>query len=299
VTTETYDPTDLGPIAAALAKAQSQFPTITRDKTVTVTTKAGGSYSFKYAPLDSILAAVRKPLSDNGLALVQLLDHESLVTMLIHESGASLSGRTALIQTSDIQALGSAITYLRRYAIQALLGIAAEEDDDGNRAAGNTVKANVAPSADGSLIGVVDVKAEWLKDLELRQTPEGPVIGFQLKQGRKVQSVQAHGALAEQLAAIPALPGVIVTCWGDLVGEEFTPRGMTRPVAYQVLRLNRIHGPTFDLPATHATPPPDAPQEPSGGPTEAPSYAAGSGAAPELTEAESEAIWAEVDRIGA
>lgn len=125
---------DFGRLAAALAKAQASFPPVTRSKTVTVTTKTGGSYKFSYAPLDAILDAVRKPLSDNGLALAQLLDNGSLVTMLLHESGAVLEGRTALPQTGDVQALGSAITYLRRYAIQALLGIAAEEDDDGNAA---------------------------------------------------------------------------------------------------------------------------------------------------------------------
>jgi hypothetical protein len=130
---------NLGPLAAALAKAQTQFATVTRDKTVTVQTKTGGSYKFSYAPLDTILGAVRGPLSENGLALVQMLDDGALETTLIHESGASLTGRIALPNSSDIQGLGSAITYLRRYAIQAMLGIAAEEDDDGNHADGNTV----------------------------------------------------------------------------------------------------------------------------------------------------------------
>lgn len=125
---------DLGKLTAALAKAQMSFGTVTRSKTVTVTTKTGGSYKFSYAPLDSILDAVRKPLAENGLAVAQLLDGQSLVTLLLHESGASLEGRTAIPQTADVQALGSAITYLRRYAIQALLGIAAEEDDDGKAA---------------------------------------------------------------------------------------------------------------------------------------------------------------------
>jgi hypothetical protein len=129
----------LGPLAAALAKAQMAFPVVTRSKTVRVTTKTGGSYTFSYAPLDVILDAVRKPLADNGLAVVQLLDREALVTMLLHESGAFLEARTPIPATADVQNFGSAITYLRRYALQALLGIAAEEDDDGNSASGNQV----------------------------------------------------------------------------------------------------------------------------------------------------------------
>lgn len=137
----------LGPLAAALAKAQTAFPTVTRSKTVRVQTKTGGAYTFSYAPLDVIIDAVRKPLADNGLAIAQLIDRDELVTMLLHESGAALTGRAALPNSIDVQAFGSAITYLRRYAIQALLGIAAEEDDDGNHSAGNA--AENAPRATG------------------------------------------------------------------------------------------------------------------------------------------------------
>ena len=126
-----------GNLAAALAKAQAAFPSISRDRTVTVRMKTGGSYTFAYAPLDTVLAAVRGPLAANGLAVSQLLDGGDLVTLLLHESGESLSGRWTLPPHQDIQGLGSAVTYLRRYALQALLGIASEEDDDGNASAGH------------------------------------------------------------------------------------------------------------------------------------------------------------------
>lgn len=135
-----------GALAAALARAQAAFPAISREKEVTVPTKTGGSYKFKYAPLDAILAAVRGPLAANGLAIVQLLDEDVLVTSLLHADGAVLSGRTPIPQTEGIQAYGSAITYLRRYALQAILGIAAEEDDDGNRAAGQGASVRPARS---------------------------------------------------------------------------------------------------------------------------------------------------------
>ena len=129
----------LGPLAAALAKAQAAYPAIERTREVRVTTRTGGNYTFKYAPLDTILAAVRAPLSTNGLAITQLLDGPDLVTVLLHESGATLTARSPLPHHDGdtIQQYGSAITYLRRYALQAMLGIASEEDDDGNAAAGN------------------------------------------------------------------------------------------------------------------------------------------------------------------
>jgi hypothetical protein len=115
-----------------------------------------------------------------------------------------------------------------------------------------------ARAADGSLIGTVAIGTAWLEDLETRQTPEGPVIGFRLKSGRQQQKVQARGDLAHAIGGLGTeLIGQTVTCWGTLVGEEFTPKGATRAVAYQVLRLERIHGATFDIPAAPGREVPD------------------------------------------
>jgi hypothetical protein len=240
------DPRAVANLALALSKAQAAFPAIPRDKTVTVKTRTGGEYTFKYAPLDTVLAKVREPLAANGLAISQLLDGGYLVTLLIHESGQYLEGRTPLPRDPDdtVQAFGSAITYLRRYAIQALLGIATEEDDDGNRASGN--KARTQPDrakareewdaahdeqpdlgrpelerrADG-LIGTV-VKGATPADLELRYDPDGIAFwGFKLKAGKTAYQAFATGPLAEQLrdAAIltsEAFEGQRVAVWGKV-----------------------------------------------------------------------------------
>jgi hypothetical protein len=217
----------LGPLAAALAKAQSEFGAVTRDKKVTVQLKSGGSYQFSYAPLDQILGVVRAPLAKNGLALVQLLDTDALVTMLIHDSGASLEGRTPLPSTNDIQGYGSAITYLRRYAIQALLGIAAEDDDDGNRAAGN----QATPQPEGERMDLIGVdtlsgtvkkgeadryRAEW-RDLE-----DGThVIGFAVKGSNKnYPQVGLMGNVAAGLYATGDFP-----TGAELIGQKVSLRG--------------------------------------------------------------------------
>lgn len=139
--TAPYEKPGLPALAAALAKAQGDFPAITRGKEVTVQMKTGGSYKFSYAALDTILSAVRAPLAANGLSISQLLDGGDLVTLLMHEGGGVLSCRWRLPSTGEIQALGSAITYLRRYSLQAILGIATEEDDDGNAASKGSAKA--------------------------------------------------------------------------------------------------------------------------------------------------------------
>jgi hypothetical protein len=133
-------------LAKALAAAQSEFPTIERSREVKVQTKTGGSYTFAYAPLDAILNAVRPVLTKNGLAVSQLLANvngaPALKTMLLHEGGELLQDSCPLPTngSTSAQEFGSLVTYMRRYALVAILGIATEEDDDGNHASGNTVE---------------------------------------------------------------------------------------------------------------------------------------------------------------
>lgn len=142
----------LGPVAslfAALALAQKAFKPIVRSKTVRVQSSKG-NYTFDYAPLESVLDATRDALADNGLCLFQPLGHEesgelSLTTVLAHKDGGRIVSRMFLPQTAvqrgdggqsferqkTAQEIGSAITYMRRYMAQSVLGVNAEEDDDG------------------------------------------------------------------------------------------------------------------------------------------------------------------------
>jgi ERF superfamily len=116
---------------AALVAAQSEFPPIERSKTVNVRTREQGTYSFSYAPLDAILEKTRPALTKHGLALTQQLTATGLRTELRHKDGAKIGGTFPLPHTpTSAQQLGSLLTYLRRYAIVALLGVAAEDDDD-------------------------------------------------------------------------------------------------------------------------------------------------------------------------
>lgn len=128
-------------IAAALAKAQTQFKQITRDKTVTVRTRSGTGYTFNYAPLESIMASIKAPLAENGIALLQSVIDGKVQTVLMHTSGERIvSGGTQIRATEDsAQAYGSGLTYARRYDLSLLLGICPDDDDDGNAADGNSV----------------------------------------------------------------------------------------------------------------------------------------------------------------
>jgi hypothetical protein len=115
-------------IAKALAAAQMEMGKALKQS-------QNPAFRSKYADLGNVMDACMPALNKNGIAVVQTMRDESVVTMLIHESGETLECPVPLlIGKRDMQGLGSAITYARRYGLMAMAGIAAE-DDDGNAAA--------------------------------------------------------------------------------------------------------------------------------------------------------------------
>lgn len=120
---------------AAFIKAQAVMESPKRTKTAKVRTRDGGpGYEFSYAPLDEIFAVARKPLADNGLCVYQEVERENIRTTLFHSSGECVSSTYPIINGPNptAQIFGGAVTYARRYGLMLALGIAAEEDDDGN-----------------------------------------------------------------------------------------------------------------------------------------------------------------------
>lgn len=95
-------------------------------------------FKSKYADLPTILDAISKPLDDAGLVVVSIPDGEGLTTILLHaESGEYISANGIMKPVkNDPQAIGSAITYQRRYSIGSILNLNIDEDDDGNKASG-------------------------------------------------------------------------------------------------------------------------------------------------------------------
>ena len=103
-------------------------------------------FSSTYASLDQILSAIKNPLKEAGLTFTQIpMGENELQTTLFHvESGESITGQFKLMPVkNDPQGQGSAITYARRYALVAMLGLNTEEDDDANRASGNKVEKRI------------------------------------------------------------------------------------------------------------------------------------------------------------
>lgn len=97
-------------------------------------------FKSKYAGLNSVWDACREPLKVNGLSVIQGnsvgLDGTVIVeTILAHDSGEWIQSELCLpLAKRDPQGVGSAITYGRRYGLAAIIGIVADEDDDGNAA---------------------------------------------------------------------------------------------------------------------------------------------------------------------
>lgn len=132
----------IGKISAALAKAQGAMVPALIDGKATVEMKSGGKYGYTYASLTSVWEAIRKPLSDNGLAVIQRTDDEGgvifLYTILAHESGEFITSRLYVGQVGrSAQETGSALTYARRYGLSAIVGVVTDEDDDGAEATKN------------------------------------------------------------------------------------------------------------------------------------------------------------------
>jgi hypothetical protein len=123
---------------AALAAAQAEIQDADKDSEVDA-----GRYKYKYATLANVLTAVRPVLSKNGLALSQLPTRAKadsgevlgLTTILGHESGQSIENYfEMLVPDPSPQGVGSAMTYMRRYVVMAICGIAGADDDDAEKA---------------------------------------------------------------------------------------------------------------------------------------------------------------------
>lgn len=123
----------IGNLATALAQFQGEIknPSNNSDNPF---------FKSKYASLDTVLNTVRPILSKYGLSIIQAPsgdgEHIIVATTLLHSSGEWMEFPNLVLKAdkATAQGAGSAITYARRYALSAILGISSEDDDDGNNA---------------------------------------------------------------------------------------------------------------------------------------------------------------------
>ena len=99
-------------------------------------------FKSSYASLSNILDAIKIPLAESDLSFSQHpMGENGMSTILMHKSGEWLGSHFTMKPVkNDPQGIGSCITYMRRYALAAILGLNIDEDDDGNQASGNSNK---------------------------------------------------------------------------------------------------------------------------------------------------------------
>jgi len=125
----------LNELAAALAKAQAVMEGAKKDS-------KNPFLKNSYADLSSVWDACRKPLTDNGLSVIQTVSlseggETQVTTMLVHSSGQYVKDTLPIFtKEKTAQGIGSAITYARRYALAAVAGVSPADDDDGEGATG-------------------------------------------------------------------------------------------------------------------------------------------------------------------
>jgi len=118
-------------VLAALLAFHKEPVSITKDRTVPV----GGGRTRSYTTLDEIIAKTKPALAKHGLMLIQSLAGPEVITQLLHVSGQFIASKVGFIpmqgnNTNALQNAGGGLTYLKRYAISALLNLNSEDDDD-------------------------------------------------------------------------------------------------------------------------------------------------------------------------
>ena len=177
-------------------------------------------FKSKYADLGSVMEAVKEPLEAHGLAFVQDIENNCVVTVIMHTSGECLRLAPFPIVASkqDAQGFGSALTYARRYSLQTALGVPSE-DDDGNAA----VKPNVISPVKEALKGttVDDSKAQSianaLVDFYTEFTESGPDSDADYKAFELLEPMDSDMKLSVWQILQPQSK---VRAWLKKIGEE-------------------------------------------------------------------------------
>ena len=140
--------------AEAFAKFQLEVCDPKMDEQTEYITKSGKKINFKYASLKEIMKTIRPVLAKHGICIMQepKMDGNkvSITTILLHSSGEFVEFEPTIMNavSAMAQEIGSAITYGRRYSVSAVLGLGAEDDDDGNAAQYGTESKKKAEETD-------------------------------------------------------------------------------------------------------------------------------------------------------
>jgi hypothetical protein len=182
---------EINELAAALAKAQGEFAAVPKGDT-------NPFFQSKYAGLPDVVGTASPVLSKNGLAVSQFivqneLGEDCLKTYLLHSSGQFIEHSMKMYLTKlDSQGMGSATTYARRYSYMSVLGLVADEDDDGNKASNGGSNGESKPvserSSEDARVQAIQEAAKigtnsFVNDLALKWDQYGKLSEAQLTKG--------------------------------------------------------------------------------------------------------------------
>ena len=227
--------------AKAFALAQPEFGGAKKDS-------KNPYFKSSYSDLASVWEAANHndALSKNGLSVVQVTGKDEygtfLETILLHTSGEYISGKLYLAPVKeDPQGIGSAITYARRYGLQAILGIA-PEDDDGEGAMGRAEEAKVpfkapveakSPVAAQKPAKAIPVAAKP-DPMDKERPPEPPVSA---PESQLSDREQAANAILEKTAALGRGEKWVVDI---LLERKYVAPGTTELIQAPITVLNKV-----------------------------------------------------------
>ncbi len=189
-----YRSTELNELFAALAKAQADIKVALKDCN-------NPFFKSRYANLQAVIECSRPALCNNGLFVTQPIRSNSagqdcLVTILGHSSGQWISAEMKITPLkTDIQSLGSYITYLRRYCYASIVGVYdGTEDDDGNATQDTAPVRTTTPTykisaeqlhmIENELAGFDKIRETFLRGLKLSSFADLPRESFNYTYGQ-------------------------------------------------------------------------------------------------------------------
>lgn len=229
-------------LAAALASFQAELPQIKKDQTARVNSDKG-SYSYTYADLATVSLQVMPLLGKHGLSFTSWPSTTQRGFMLryylLHESGEQMSGEYPLpVDVKSPQAMGSAITYARRYALCSVTGVSPDDDDDAAAAEGAKAsrRAEQQEEVDSELTHARDVvRGAWATQFgEFDQAKAGELFRTWSKGGTLLTAtagqLRAFGAFIHSRPAAEAgsEPTLLPPAEPDPAKPPADPKKMTK-----------------------------------------------------------------------
>ena len=231
----------IGKLTAALAKVQKEIKAAKKDA-------FNPFFKSNYADLNAVWGSCRELLAKNELAVIQTTREGAhgteLVTMLAHSSGEWIRGAMKLApKVWDAQGVGSAMTYFRRYALAAIVGVVSDEDDDGNEATGRN-EAGSEPRRPQSPAPTTPPAKSNPPAVKLISEAEAKTLvnECQLRgiTGRALlDEIKAHFPHAKRLGDLPA--DAYNDCYEWIIKQEIPKRDAIEAevVQYEALGINR------------------------------------------------------------